>query len=52
VNKNKLNALTQYYSNCYFDELVQRKEEIKKQISDFFSSVKVHFENHASYVVR
>ena len=51
MNKNNLNALTQYYSFCYFDELVKRKEDIKNQILEFFSSVKVHLENHASYVV-
>jgi len=51
VHNNNLNALTQYYSFCYFEELSKNKLEYQKKILDFFESIKIHFAEHSSYVI-
>jgi len=40
VHKQSLNALSQYYVDCYFEELLQRKDEITTKIQIFFEEVK------------
>jgi len=40
VHKKSFNALSQYYVDCYFDSLVQRKDEIQTKVVEFFEQVK------------
>merc|ERR1711991_679983 len=50
VHKGRLNAVTQYYSFIVFDEVVQRKEELRKALQNFFDD-KMKKIAHGSFVV-
>jgi hypothetical protein len=51
VHNNKLNAVTQYISDCYFADLVAHKEAVSARIRAFFESVVAPRVPHGSYVV-
>jgi len=52
VHKNSLNAITQYFSFCYFPQLVKEKDDILKRVVDFFNSkVRDALQTHESYVI-
>eukprot|EP00027_Filamoeba_sp_ATCC50430_P012636 CAMPEP_0168575038 /NCGR_PEP_ID=MMETSP0413-20121227/19433_1 /TAXON_ID=136452 /ORGANISM="Filamoeba nolandi, Strain NC-AS-23-1" /LENGTH=171 /DNA_ID=CAMNT_0008608485 /DNA_START=209 /DNA_END=721 /DNA_ORIENTATION=- len=42
VNEGSLNALSQYYSDCFFPELPKHKDYIQQLILDFFEQLKSH----------
>jgi hypothetical protein len=53
VHKNELNAITQYFSFVYFEELEGKEEELKQKILNFFEeNCKEPLSNFESYVVR
>ena len=52
VHNNHINAITQYFSFCYFPELVQNKQKLQNLMLNFFNDhVKQHLINHQSYVI-
>lgn len=51
VHNNRLNAVTQYYSFCVFPEVVERKDELKKCLQQFFDThIRDVFVTHGSYI--
>jgi len=50
VYNNKLTALTQYFSYCYFPEVAGAKQETEKKILDFFDTIKGKIQ-HSCFVI-
>lgn len=50
VYKRKLHALSQYYTSCYFPNLVKHKDEVAKHVLEFHEQVKDKIEAD-SYIV-
>lgn len=46
-----MNAATQYFSFCLFQELVNNKNQYQQRILDFFNSIKDELITHESYVI-
>src|SRR5437899_2782482 len=40
VTKRKVNAISQYFNNCYFEDIVKEKENILNRILQFWETVK------------
>lgn len=50
VHQNQLNAMSQYFCFCKYDDLIAREEEVKRTILDFHESIKDKI-SHSSYVI-
>lgn len=48
---NKLTAISQYYGQCYFEELVRDKQIYEKRIKEFFATIQPHLSFLPKYVV-
>jgi len=50
VHQNSLNAMSQYFCFCKYDELIEREEQVSSAILDFFDRIKDRI-SHTSYVI-
>lgn len=51
VHEKKLNAISQYFCDFKFDDLIAQKEEILKKINEFFNGFCIERIPHPSFVV-
>lgn len=51
VHESNLNAVTQYFSDTYFNPILENRQQFEEQITTFFNQTAKHIIPHPSYVL-